>query len=78
MRNNETKHIRTISGLADIGALCQVNSVSIVKDFGLHGTLDTATHELAHKLVLWLEVMDLGRWLIRVSVVLNGRFCGVL
>lgn len=50
VRNNETKHIRTISGLADIGALCQVNSVSIVKDFGLHGTLDTATHELAHNL----------------------------
>ncbi|XP_052065348.1 uncharacterized protein LOC127705137 [Mytilus californianus] len=39
-----------VTGLASFRAMCSASSVSIVEDNGVHGSISTGTHELAHSL----------------------------
>ncbi|XP_071121050.1 uncharacterized protein [Mytilus edulis] len=39
-----------VTGLASFKAMCSASSVSIVEDNGVHGSISTGTHELAHSL----------------------------
>ena len=38
-----------INGLAYIKGICGFHQSSMVVDFGMHGTIQTAAHELGHK-----------------------------
>ena len=49
---------RKISGLTEIYGICTYGLGSIIQDDGLYGTIQTASHELAHRLVTQMLVQN--------------------